>query len=425
MSPTSHLQGGRAARRAFLKLVVATPLFATIATRSLAKSVATGAGMSNAYEKLGIRPLINARGTYTYVGGSLELPEVRRAVEAASHQFVDMFELQHAAGRRLAEISGAEFGMVTSGAAAAMATAVAAVLAGTDPNKIWQLPDTTGMKNEVIMLGGRNAFDSALRLAGGKLVIAPGQADLAGAITSQTALVYTTWRDERVQEALKVTKAAGVPLLVDASSAVPPFENFTKFAKWGVDLYCISGGKGLGGPQCSGLLLGRKDLIEAGMANSAPWEGAVCRSMKVGKEEIMGILAAVEYWAKADLNALNKEWRGRVERVAKLAETVPGVTTSIEIPVGSNSYPTLTVHWDEPAFGLTVAQCVEELAAGNPRIEALSTLGNRSLLPPLRKSQAGVVNKLQVVSMTLQPGEDLIVGRRIREVLNKARKARA
>jgi uncharacterized pyridoxal phosphate-dependent enzyme len=427
MSSTFDLQDGRAARRAFLKLVVATPLFATIATRSFAATVASGVGkaMGNPYEKLGIRPLINARGTYTYVGGSLELPVVRRAVEEASHQFVDMFELQHAAGKRLAEISGAEFGMVTSGAAAAMSTAVAACIAGTDPEKIWQLPDTTGLKDQVVMLGGRNAFDSALRLAGGKLVLAPTQADLAAAITQKTALVYTTWRDERVQEALKVTKAAGVPLLVDASSAVPPFENFTKFAKWGVDLYAISGGKGLGGPQCSGLLLGRKDLIEAGMANSAPWEGAVCRAMKVGKEEIMGILAAVEYWAKADLNALNKEWRGRVERVAKLAETVPGVTTSIEIPVGSNSYPTLTVHWDEAGFGMTVAQCVEELAAGTPRIEALSTLGNRSLLPQLRKSTAGVVNKLQVVSMTLQPGEDLIVGRRIREVLNKARKAKA
>lgn len=415
------------ARRSFLKLMAATPLFATIATRSFAATVATAAGkaMGNPYEKLGIRPLINARGTYTYVGGSLELPAVRRAVEEASHQFVDMFELQHAAGKRLAEISGAEFGMVTSGAAAAMSTAVAACIAGTDPEKIWQLPDTAGLKDQVVMLGGRNAFDSALRLAGGKLVLAPAQEDLKSAINDKTALVYTTWRDERVIEALKVTKAAGVPLLVDASSAVPPFENFTKFAKWGVDLYAISGGKGLGGPQCSGLLLGRKDLIEAGMANSAPWEGAVCRAMKVGKEEIMGILAAVEYWSKADLNALNKEWRGRVERVAKLVETVPGVTTSIEIPVGSNSYPTLTVNWDEAVFGMSVAQCVEELAAGNPRIEALSTLGNRSLLPQLRKSTANVVNKLQVVSMTLQPGEDLIVGNRLRQVLSKARKTKA
>jgi L-seryl-tRNA(Ser) seleniumtransferase len=274
-------------------------------------------------------------------------------------------------------------------------------------------------------LGGRNAFDSALRLPGGRLVIAAGLADLAAAITPRTVLVYTTFRDERVQDALKVTKAAGVPLLVDASSSVPPFENFTKFAKWGVDLYTVSGGKGLGGPQCSGVLLGRKDLIDAAMANSAPWEGAVCRAMKVGKEEIMGVLAAVEYWSKADLNALNKMWQGRVERVAKLVETVPGVTTSIEIPVGSNSYPTLTINWDEAAFGLTVAQCVEELRQGEPCIEMLSTQGNRSLLPPLRKSNANVVNKLQVVSMTLQPGEELIVGNRVRQVLSKARKTKA
>jgi uncharacterized pyridoxal phosphate-dependent enzyme len=427
MTSSSHLRGAAAARRSFLKLLVATPLFATIATRSFANTVATGVGkaVGNPFAKLGVRTLINARGTYTYLGGSLELPEVRRAVEGASHQFVDMFELHRAAGKRLAELSGAESGIVTAGAAAAMAQAAAGCIAGTDPEKIWQLPDTTGLKDQIVMLGGRNAFDSALRLTGGKLVVAAGQADLAAAITPKTALVYTTWRDERVQDALKVTRAAGVPLLVDASSAVPPYENFTKFAKWGVDLYCVSGGKGLGGPQCSGLLLGRKDLIDAAMANGAPWEGAVCRAMKVGKEEIMGALAAVEYWSKADLNALNRMWQARVERVAKLVETVPGVTTSIEIPVGSNSYPTLTVHWDEAAFGMTVAQCVEELAAGDPRIEALSTLGNRSLLPPLRKSTADVVNKLQVVSMTLQPGEDLIVGRRLREVLNKARKARA
>jgi L-seryl-tRNA(Ser) seleniumtransferase len=427
MTSTSQLQGGPAARRAFLKLLAATPLFATIATRSFANTIASGVGkaVGNPFAKLGVRTLINARGTYTYLGGSLELPEVRRAVEAASHQFVDMYELQRAAGKKLAQLSGAESGIVTAGAAAAMAQAAAGCIAGTDPEKIWQLPDTTGLKDQIVMLGGRNAFDSALRLAGGKLVVAAQQADLAAAITPKTALVYTTWRDERVQDALKVTRAAGVPLLVDASSAVPPFENFTKFAKWGVDLYCVSGGKGLGGPQCSGLLLGRKDLIDAAMANGAPWEGAVCRAMKVGKEEIIGVLAAVEYWSKADLNALNRMWQARVERVAKLVETVPGVTSSIEIPVGSNSYPTLTVHWDEAAFGMTVAQCAEELAAGDPRIEALTTLGNRSLLPPLRKSTADVVNKLQVVSMTLQPGEDLIVGRRLREVLNKARKARA
>jgi len=426
MSSPSYLQGA-AGRRAFIRLLAATPLFATMATQSFAKSVAAGVGKAagNPYAELGVRTIINARGTYTYLSGCLELPEVRRAAEAASHHFVDLYELQAAAGRRLAQLSGAESGIVTSGAAAAMAQATAGCIAGTDPEKIWQLPDTTGLKHEVVMLGGRNAFDSALRLAGGKLVVAPTLADLQGAISSQTALVYTTFRDERVQDALKITKAAGVPLLVDASSSVPPFENFTKFAKWGVDLYTVSGGKGLSGPQCSGVLLGRKDLIDAAMANSAPWEGAVCRAMKVGKEEIMGVLAAVEYWSKADLNALNKVWQARVERVAKLVETVPGVTTSIEVPVGSNSYPTLTINWDEAGFGMTVAQCVEELRQGEPCIEMLSTQGNRSLLPPLRKADAHTVNKLQVVSMTLQPGEELVVGRRVREVLNKARKAKA
>ena len=282
------------------------------------------------------------------------------------------------------------------------------------------------MKNEVVMLGGRNAFDSALRLAGGKLVIAQDIADLRGAITPKTALVYTTCHDERVQDALKITKAAGVPLFVDASSAVPPFENFTKFAKWGVDLYCISGGKGLGGPQCSGVLLGRKDLIEAAMANGAPWEGAVCRAMKVGKEEIMGVLAAIEYWSKADLNALNRMWQGRVERVAKLVETVPGVTTVIQIPVGSNSYPTLTVHWDEAAFGLTVAECAEQLRRWRAPHRGADRHGQSQ--PDRAVAQVpkpNAINKLQVVSMTLQPGEDLIVGNRLRQVLARARKTKA
>jgi len=179
------------------------------------------------------------------------------------------------------------------------------------------------------------------------------------------------------------------------------------------------------GPQCSGLLLGRKDLIEAALANSSPWEGAVCRPMKVGKEEIMGCLAAVEAWQKRDLSALDREWKTRVERVAKLVETVPGVTTEIQIPQGGNRYPTLTVHWDEDAYKFTVADCDRKLREGNPRIEVL-TSNNPSLVPavteehpksPTRRDQ------LRIISMTMQPGEDLIVGKRLREILSAARKA--
>jgi L-seryl-tRNA(Ser) seleniumtransferase len=397
---------------------------ATIASRALVQRVAAATGVEptiDVYKRIGVRPFINARGTWTYLSGSLELPEVRRAMDAAAHHFVDMFELQHAVGKRLAELSGAESGMVTSGAAGAMAVATAACIAGSDPEKIWQLPDTTGMKHEVVMLGGRSAFDNAIRLAGGKLVLAHHMDDLRGAINENTAMVYTTWRDDRLEKALAITKPARVPLLLDDAAGIPPIENLSRYAKVGADLYCFSGGKGLRGPQCAGLLLGRKDLIEAALKHSCPYEGAVCRSLKVGKEEIIGMLAAIETWQHIDVAALNKTWRRRVERIAKLVETVPGVTTSIEIPEDGNSYPTLTVNWDEQKFGLTVADCDAQLRAGEPRIEVL-TNSNPSLVPavhegdPKSKPQ-DEPNRLQIVSMTLQDGEELVLGQRLRQIL--------
>ena len=421
-------------RRSFMKLLAAAPLFATLGTRNLANAMAATVKPTfkrsfsdNIYTRIGVRPLINARGTWTYLSGSLELPETRRATEEASQYFVDLFELQEGAGRYLANLSGAESGIVTSGSAGAMALATAGCIAGTDPKNVWQLPDTTGLKSEVVMMGGRSEFDSAIRLAGGKLVLAQTVADLQPAITSQTAMVYTTWRDERLESTLKISRAAGIPLLLDDAGGIPPFENFTRYAKMGIDLFCFSGGKGLSGPQCSGVLLGRKHLIEAAMANNNPWEGAVCRPLKVGKEEIMGILAALDYWSKADLNALNKEWQSRVERIQKLVETVPAVTTSIEIPQDGNSYPTLTVTWDEKKFGLTVAECDQQLRAGEPRIEVLTTSNPSGVLDRIphkkrNKQQEEHPNRLQLISVTMQPGEDLIVGNRLRQILDKARK---
>ena len=198
-------------RRAFVKWAAAAPVLATIAGRAIVQraAAATGAEPSiDVYRRIGVRPFINARGTWTYLSGSLELPEVRRAMDAAAHHFVDMFELQRAVGKRLAELSGAESGMVTSGAAGAMAAATAACIAGADPEKIWNLPDTTGLKHEVVMLGGRSAFDNAIRLAGAKLVMAHHLDDLRPAITENTAMVYTTWRDDRLEKALAVTRAA-------------------------------------------------------------------------------------------------------------------------------------------------------------------------------------------------------------------------
>jgi len=415
-----------------MKWAAAAPVMMTIAGRAFAQRIVAATGTEatiDVYRRIGVRPFINARGTWTYLSSSLELPEVRRAMDAAAHHFVDMFELQRAVGKRLAELSGAESGMVSSGAAGAMAVATAACIAGSDPEKIWQLPDVTGLKHEVVMLGGRSAFDSAIRLAGAKLILTYSNDTLPAAINDKTAMVYTTWRDERLEKALAVTRAARVPLLLDDAAGIPPIDNLTRYAKAGVDLYCFSGGKGLRGPQCAGLLLGRKDLIEAALANTCPWEGSVCRAMKVGKEEIIGMLAAIETWQHADMAALNKSWRQRVERIAKLVETVPGVTTTIEVPEDGNSYPTLTVKWDEAKFGMTVAQCDQQLRAGEPRIEVLTNT-NPSLVTAVREGDPKAKpqeepNLLQIVSMTLQDGEELIVGRRLREILSGARKKSA
>jgi len=203
------------------------------------------------------------------------------------------------------------------------------------------------------------------------------------------------------------------------------------YAKMGIDLFCFSGGEGLQGPQCSGILLGRKDLIESALAQCCPWEGAVCRAMKVGKEEIIGVLTAVESWHKIDLTELNKEWSRRVDRIAKLVETVPGVETNTFVPEEGNRYPTLTVKWDEAGWNLSVADCDRELRRGEPRIEVL-TASNPSLVPAVQEGWQGgrkiesqpkkETNQLQIVSMTLQEGEELIVGRRLREILAEARK---
>jgi len=416
-------------RRTFMKWGVALPLLGRIAAQDLFGKVQGAIGKpsaENVYRRLGVRTIINCRGTWTYLSGSLELPEVRAAQLEAAKRFVDITELQHAVGRRLAEVTGAESGMVTSGAAGAMASATAACLAGNDPAKIWQLPDTTGLKHEVVMVGGRSAFDSAIRLAGAKLVLVYSRQELQNALNANSAMIYTTDIGEDLAQEITIAKGARVPLLLDDAAGIPPIDNIKLYAKMGTDLYTFSGGKGLMGPQCSGLLLGRKDLIEAALANTNPWEGAICRPMKVGKEEIIGCLAAVESWLRMDLNALTNDWDGRVRRIAKLVETVPGVRTDIQIPKDGNRYPTLSVTWDEKDWGFTVAECARKLSEGDPRIEVL-TRNNPSLVPgviegnPNRKG-AEAKDQLQIVSMTLRLGEDIIVGRRLREILNTARR---
>jgi len=419
-------------RRGFIRLVAAAPLLGQIAAKNAFASAATALGKDprqNVYTRLGVKTIINCRGTWTYLSGSLEFPEVQAAQREAAEYFVNMFELQHAASRRLAELTGAEAGMVTSGAAGAMASAAAACMAGSDPKYIWQLPDTTGLKNEVIMVGGRSAFDNAIRLTGAKLVLVETPEELANAINTNTAMIYTTHLGFDLQTENAVAKKYNVPMLLDDAAGIPPIANIKLYAQMGLDMYTFSGGKGLRGPQCSGLLLGRKDLIEAAMLNTSPWEGAVCRAMKVGKEEIVGLLTAVETWLKTDFSALNREWNARVERIAKLVKTVPGVDTDISIPTDGNRYPTLHISWDEEKWGFTVKDCVQKLRAGDPVIEVAGA-DNPSIVPAVHEGnpkqstkESAQRRRLELVSSTIQPNEAIIVGQRIRELLSSARQA--
>jgi L-seryl-tRNA(Ser) seleniumtransferase len=419
-------------RRSFVKLLAAAPLLSQIAARDVYAQAAAAMGhdpRQNVYSRLGVKTVINCRGTWTYLSGSLEFPEVRQAqVEAAQH-FVNVLDLQRAVGRRLAELTGAESGIITSGAAGAMAASAAGCMAGSDDKYIWQLPDTTGLKHEVIMVGGRSAFDSAIRLTGAKLVLAYTPEELVNAINENTAMIYTTNLGDKLQKELSIAKDHKIPMLLDDAAGIPPADNAKLYARMGIDLYCFSGGKGLCGPQCSGLLLGRKDLIESALLNCSPREGAVCRPMKVGKEEIIGCLTALETWLKIDEKKLYAEWNGRLDRIRKLVETVPGIKTETYTPDDGNRYPTLKVSWDQQAWRYSIFDCVRELRAGDPVIEVLGA-DNPSLVKAVREGNPNHKepkgpDHIELVSMTIKPGEVMIVGQRLRSILGAAQKKAA
>ncbi len=425
-----HIQNS--SRRSFMKLMAAAPLLGQIAARDLYAQAATAIGKNphqNVYSRLGVKTVINCRGTWTYLSGSLEFPEVRQAQAEAAQHFVNMLDLQRAVGRRLSELTGAESGIITSGAAGAMAAATAGCMAGTDDKYIWQLPDTTGLKHEVIMAGGRSAFDSAIRLTGAKLVLAYSPEELTNAINENTAMIYTTNLGEKLQRELAIAKDRKIPLLLDDAAGIPPADNAKLYAKMGIDLYAFSGGKGLCGPQCSGLLLGRRDLVEAALLNCSPREGAVCRPMKVGKEEVIGCLTALETWLKLDSKKLYAEWNGRVDRIRKLVETVPGVTTDTFVPEDGNRYPTLRVYWDQQTWGFSTSDCVRELRASDPVIEVLGA-DNPSLVKAVREGNPNRKERkepdhIELVSMTIKPGEEIIVGQRLRSILGTAQKRKS
>jgi L-seryl-tRNA(Ser) seleniumtransferase len=360
------------------------------------------------YADLGLRPVINCMGTYTRLTGSRALPQVAEAMALAGDAYVPLDELMDAAGRRLAELTGAGWALVTCGAAAALAQITAAALAGADPEKMARLPDTTGMKHEVVIQAAhRNAFDRSLRMTGARLIEVITRADLEAALGEGTALVAITGDFEAsdtipVNEMIAAARQRGIPTLVDAAAQRPDVPN--RYLAMGADAVVYSGGKCLRGPQASGLALGRRDLLWAAYLHGAPHH-ALGRPMKVGKEEIMGLLAAVEAWLLGrDHDAEWRDWEGYLARIRCAAESLPTVRTRIEPPGVCNVAPTLVISWDASAMGLTPAQAHAALWQGDPRIAT-------HLLPD---------EGLRIMPYMMEAGEDEIVARRLARVLSTA-----
>ncbi len=368
------------------------------------------------YEDLGIRPLINASATLTRLGGSVMPREVVEAMVEASRHFIPLDELQRRVGERLATMTRNEAAYVSSGAAAGLALAAAACIAGTDPQKIAQLPDVTGLKNEVIIHKvHRNGYDHAVRQVGAKVVeIGDGErtttADLEAAINENTAAIFwfqgamTGRGDLPLEEVIAVANRHNVPVVVDGAAQLPPVENLWRYTEMGAALAIFSGGKDLHGPQSSGLIVGRKDLIESCRINGNP-NHSIGRPMKVGKEEMVGLLKAVELYLKRDHEARASQddevvagWCGELNRVA-------GVHAERSFPnEAGQPLPRALVHIDSGTTGLSRDAVVDALETGTPSIVVSKGGDDGIYLNP----------------MTLADGEEQIVLDRLLEILQRA-----
>ncbi len=368
------------------------------------------------YESIGVTPAVNCRGTFTIITGSQSLPEVKRAMELASHHYVHMDELMDAVGKRLAELTQAEWGMVTNGCAAALAHATAACVTGGDPEKMQRMPNLAGMKNEVIVPRyARNVYDHAVRMTGVKMVEVDTAAQFEAAVNSRTAMCMIMSGPAAEKGELSIPNTAilckkhGIPLLIDAAAEELTIPN--GHFKNGATLVAYSGGKCLRGPQAGGLLLGRKDLIQTAWVCSAPHH-AFGRSMKVGKEEIMGMLAAVEVWVKRDHAAEWKEWERRLDVISTAAMKVDGVTKTIHQPEDlSNHAPVLQLSWDPKKVGITGTEIEELLGKGTPRILVAGSNGTRrDLTKP---------SSIRIMPYMMEPGDERIASEAIHKLLSK------
>ena len=365
------------------------------------------------YAQLGIRPLVNFQGTMTTIGASKMSEEVHAAMAEASRDFVFLEEVKDKVGERIAKLCGTEAAMVSSGAAGAIAIATYGCLTGEDNAKVRRLPDLTGMKTEAVILKRhRNGYDHAVRSAGLRIVEAETHDQLAAALGPQTAIMYYLggsshdWEWETpplpLEECLALTKKAGVPMLVDAANMLPPWSNMQKLAAMGVDLIAVSGGKHIRGPQSSGILAGRKDLIRAAWLNSSPHSDSQGRGMKVNREEMIGLWVAVERYAKLDFDAIDRESERQaaylMDQFRKLGLTVE------KLPFDrTRKVHRVQVSWDEAKLKMTARDVERQLRDGEPRIVTL------------RASKG-----LEFTVFMNDPGDEKIAARRMKEIFSRA-----
>ena len=401
-------------RRELLKGLAALPFIgALFGSSALAKTTATATTSAFArdyFKELGLRTFINAAGTYTALTGSMMRPEALEAIHYASKQYVNLDELQDRVGERIAQLVRAEAAMVTAGAASAITLGTAGVLTGMDSSKAARIPnDLSGMKSEVIIQKThRVGYDHAIRNCGVKLVVVETAKEMERAINEKTAMMwflnYANPRGQvKYEEFIAMGKKHGIPTFNDCAADVPPVENLWKYTEMGFDLVCFSGGKGLRGPQSSGLLLGRKDLIAAARLSAPPRGDTVARTNKVNKEEVLGMLIALETYLAKDHKAEWKMWEDQIKHISDAALAVKGVETEIHVPEIANHVPSLRIRWDQTQVKTTPNEIRQKLREGHPSIE---TVGGKA--------------SVDLTTWMMNPGEERIVASRIQDLLEAA-----
>jgi len=368
----------------------------------------TGFGKSgNPYDELGVTTVINCQGTMTMLGGSVIRPELEAVMAQAGRHFVRIPELEVAAGQRIAEMLKLPEGytaLVTSGAAAAMQSGLAGILTGDNETFIRQIPDLTGMKSEVIIQKShRNPFDHQLRTTGVKLVEVESRDDLRQAIGPRTAMMHfsnfaNSQGQIKVDEWVKLAKEYKIPCMNDAAADTPPVSHLWDYANMGYDLVTFSGGKAIRGPQCAGMLIGRKDLVAYALLNNSPHEDTIGRSQKVGKEEIVGMVKALELYLNEDHETLTKEWQERLESISRQIIKVPGVSTSFFVPEIANHVPHMRIILNPAKISVTPNEVSRLLKDSKP-----------SIVMSVGEDTPG----LGMNSFMLQPGEDKIVANQL------------